>query len=170
LKNKRIALILFLAIATTMVAGHAYSYTGSAFGPRLYFAPYYFPKSGCCKGICYTPADFRPTYEDPNPPVPGLPQPPRFSRPPVAKWAPARPIRRPVSASTYTRPNRNSRPPAAAPRSKPRAEADQRNVSTNQLRPRLGASPTPGASNRPPRVKGNSFRWGKSRRPSTHSQ
>lgn len=170
MKNKRIALTLFLAIATTALAGHAYSYTGSAFGPRLYFAPYYFPKSGCCKGICYTPADFRPTYEDPNPPVPGLPQPPRFLPPPVAEWAPARPIRPPVSASRYTRPKRQSQPPATEARSKSRPDTGQRSVSTNQPRPRLGATPAPGATSRPPRVRSNSFRWGKSRRPSSHSQ
>lgn len=59
------------------------SFSASAeerFGPWVYFAPYYFPPDGTCKGHCLSPNDFLPTYESPNPPAPNGECPPRTHR------------------------------------------------------------------------------------------
>jgi hypothetical protein len=67
MKNKRTFALLLLVAASLTLGAAAHSYDGARFGPWLYYAPYYFPRSGCCKGFCFGPADFRPTYEDPLP-------------------------------------------------------------------------------------------------------
>jgi hypothetical protein len=85
MKCNKTALLIFLIAAILIGALQAHAYTGSRFGPWLYFAPYYFPVSGCCKGFCFSPGDFRPTYESPNPLPPGVPVVPSGPPPPITK-------------------------------------------------------------------------------------
>lgn len=76
--NKARAALLVLTVVL-LATGVAYAQTGERFGPWLYYAPYYFPQGGLCKGYCLSPDDFVPRYEDPNPeaPAPVRPLPPR---------------------------------------------------------------------------------------------
>ncbi len=66
MKDTKAALILSLTAAIIMTAALCDSHAQERFGPFLHYAPYYFPKDGC-KGFCFSPEDYRPTYEDPNP-------------------------------------------------------------------------------------------------------
>ncbi|MEW6114377.1 MAG: hypothetical protein AB1664_19745 [Thermodesulfobacteriota bacterium] len=72
---------LFALLALVGVAADIQADTGYVFGPWKYFAPYYFPRGGCCLGYVLSPHDYLPKYEDPNPPVPGLPLPPAYPPP-----------------------------------------------------------------------------------------
>ena len=72
--RKIIVLLLIVTAASLTVASSAFCEFGPRFGPWKYYAPYYFPREGCL-GICFSPKDYIPTYEDPNPLVPGLPTP-----------------------------------------------------------------------------------------------
>ncbi|MBM4329282.1 MAG: hypothetical protein FJ118_19220 [Deltaproteobacteria bacterium] len=76
MRHRIILAALIALIALVGVAANVQADTGSVFGPWKYFAPYYFPQSGCCLGYVLSPHDYLPKYEDPNPPVPGLPLPP----------------------------------------------------------------------------------------------
>ncbi len=67
MKTSRLALIFTFALLACAFAAQAEAYTGYRFGPFLYYAPYYFPPNGSCMGQCFTPDDFKPQYEDPNP-------------------------------------------------------------------------------------------------------
>jgi hypothetical protein len=74
MNRKIIVLLLIVTAAALTVASSGYCEFGPRFGPWKYYAPYYFPRTGCL-GMCFSPADYVPIYEDPNPLVPGLPTP-----------------------------------------------------------------------------------------------
>jgi len=119
-----IALALVLAIVPVAAAIETVD-TGFVFGPWKYFAPYYFPINGQCAGICFTPADFVPKYESPNPPPPGpyngpiMPPPPtkvsaakmHAPLPPAERYTPA-----PRQSPTGSRAMRPIQPPSSKPR------------------------------------------------------
>lgn len=93
MKTCKIALLILLPIIIFGVCSAADAYMGKRFGPALYFGPYYFPKHLCDVGICFTPDDFKPRYQDPNPLPPGPimampPKPPVRKVKPVQKCAP----------------------------------------------------------------------------------
>lgn len=119
-----IALTLILATASLAAANETVD-TGFVFGPWKYFAPYYFPVSGQCMGICFTPADFIPTYESPNPPAPG-PYSGPVMPPPPAKVAGGKSLRPLPPAEQYTPAPRPSSTvptrmsPIQSPEAKPR--------------------------------------------------
>jgi hypothetical protein len=114
MSRKIILLVLIIAIAALALAASALCEFGPRFGPWKYYAPYYFPKRGCM-GMCISPRDFVPTYEDPNPLVPGLPTPlppprkvhkvTRGGCPPVQRaWVPTGP-RQPLPPARPVPPN-----------------------------------------------------------------
>jgi hypothetical protein len=121
---RTIGLPLLITIALLVVTATAYPYTGTRFGPWLYFAPYYFPPDGCCKGYCFSPNEFAPRYEDPPPLAPALFVP--GGPPPVLKKQSAGSLGPPLQARTtgsrekdpnrstgqnYRRPYLDPRPP-----------------------------------------------------------
>ncbi len=71
--------ILFVLALSFFSCLNALSHTEERFGPWLYYAPYYFPPDGCCLGHCFSPDEFRPRYEAPNPPQPKNDAPPPCS-------------------------------------------------------------------------------------------
>jgi hypothetical protein len=81
MRHKIILVALLALMALVGVAAHVQADTGYVFGPWKYFAPYYFPRSGCCLGYVLSPHDYLPKYEDPNPPAPGVPLPPAYPPP-----------------------------------------------------------------------------------------
>lgn len=78
MKPNVIGLLLIVTVMGLVATAPAHAYTGPKFGPWLYFASYYFPPSGCCKGYCFSAHEFAPRYEDPPPlaPWPFVPGPP----------------------------------------------------------------------------------------------
>jgi hypothetical protein len=86
---KTTALGIFVVLALSFLSPfNALSNTEERFGPWLYFAPYYFPPDGCCLGYCFSPDEFRPVYESPNPPQPKNDAPPQCApAPPPSKTA-----------------------------------------------------------------------------------
>jgi hypothetical protein len=83
------AIGVFAVLALSFVCPfQALSDTEERFGPWLYYAPYYFPPDGCCLGHCFSPDEFRPVYESPNPPQPRNDAPPQCApAPPPSKTA-----------------------------------------------------------------------------------
>ncbi len=74
---KTTAIGIFVVLALSFLCPFkALSNTEERFGPWLYYAPYYFPPDGCCLGYCFSPDEFRPVYESPNPPQPRNDAPP----------------------------------------------------------------------------------------------
>ena len=96
--------IFILLVLTFAFPFQALSDTEERFGPWLYYAPYYFPPDRCCLGHCFSPDEFRPTYESPNPPQPKNDAPPQCAAPPPPPKTAARP------GNTWT----SSRPANAA--------------------------------------------------------
>jgi len=129
MNNHKIVLIVLLLVIPLIFAGSAQPDFGPRFGPWVYYAPYYFPRDGCCNGFQLGPEDFRPKYEDPNPLSPGSPAAPP---PPVLTGV-------------------NQCPPVVGPRGKksaPLRAASQRGVSRllsvpKETRPKLVQPPNP---------------------------
>jgi hypothetical protein len=72
--SRKAAVLLAAIFAVGLIlTDQAYSDFGPRFGPFKYFAPYYFPSDGCCRGLWLKPEHYRPLYEDPNPTSPGEP-------------------------------------------------------------------------------------------------
>ncbi len=123
--HKAMLVALFgLALITTMVTA---TNAELRFGPWVHFAPYYFPPASSGLGICFSPEDFAPKYESPNPLKPRADGycPPPAPRRPVRKVAQAV-HRSQVSApladvGPRVRPHRVSPQRVAAPL--PRAQA-----------------------------------------------
>ncbi len=111
MKIRRIALMLVFAVVPLMAVSHASADTGFRFGPWLYFAPYYFPSSGSCMGICFTPAHFIPRYESPNPPAPGPYAGPAAVPHPPKKGMPRKGFPRPFHSEQYGPPGVAGAPP-----------------------------------------------------------
>jgi hypothetical protein len=88
MKTTAVGIFVLLALTFTFPF-QALSNSEERFGPWRYYAPYYFPPDRCCLGYCFSPDDFRPTYESPNPPQPKNDVPPRNA-------APARPPKKVV--------------------------------------------------------------------------
>jgi hypothetical protein len=87
MKTTAIGILVVLALSF-LCPFEALSNTEERFGPWLYYAPYYFPPDGCCLGYCFSPDEFRPVYESPNPPQPRDDAPPQCApAPPPSKTA-----------------------------------------------------------------------------------
>ncbi len=138
-----IAALAIITVSVSAIAGGAQ--TNERFGPWKYYAPYYFPKNGCY-GICFSPDDFKPVYEDPNPLAPkGVyrPQP----LPPIpggVRKVTAAPPARPEAQRRIMRPMSTPRG-QARPVSKPRIPKPSPTVSTPMPPPRqdLQVKPPP---------------------------
>lgn len=123
-----IAALAILTMSVSAIAGGAQ--TNERFGPWKYYAPYYFPKNGCY-GICFSPDDFKPVYEDPNPlapkgvyrpqPLPPIPGGVRK----VTAAPPARPAAQRRIMQPMTKPHGQMRP-----MSKPQTPKQRPTVST----------------------------------------
>ena len=79
----RISKVLLICVFTIIsaIVVQSSSHAEPRFGPWLYYAPYYFPPDGCCLGYCFSPDEFRPVYESPNPPQPRNDAPPQCAPP-----------------------------------------------------------------------------------------
>jgi hypothetical protein len=129
MNNRKVALIVPLLVIPFIFAGSAHPDFGPRFGPWVYYAPYYFPRDGCCNGFHLGPEDFRPKYEDPNP---------------LSPWSPAPPPPPVLTGATQC-------PPAAGPRGKksasvraPSHRAVSRPLSApSETRPQLVQPPNP---------------------------
>jgi hypothetical protein len=73
MNGKIVRLVIGIFAATLGICSDARAVPEERFGPWLYYAPYYFPRHGVCKGFCVGPESFGPRYEDPNPLSPGPP-------------------------------------------------------------------------------------------------
>lgn len=117
--HKTVLVVLFgLALITTMAAA---AHAELRFGPWVHFAPYYFPPATSGLGLCFSPEDFAPKYESPNPPKPrsdGYCPPPAPSRPvrKVAQAVPQSQISAPLAdVGPRVRPHRVSPRRVTAP-------------------------------------------------------
>lgn len=122
----RTAIVLIIVLAAAPFAAAIETVdTGFVFGPWKYFAPYYFPISGQCAGICFTPADFVPKYESPNPPAPGPYEGPVMPPPPkkvsaAKSFGPLPPAERYNPAPRSSTPAPRTMRPIQSPSPKPR--------------------------------------------------
>lgn len=123
MKNHKAALTALFSLALTaamLTAANA----ELRFGPWVHFAPYYFPPASAGLGICFSPDDFGPKYESPNP-----------LKPSAEGYCPP-PVRRPVRKVSQ-----------AIPRSQvsaPLAEVRPR-VRPHRISPRRAGAPLPAA-------------------------
>jgi hypothetical protein len=142
--HKAILVALFgLALITTMVAP---AHAELRFGPWVHFAPYYFPSAASGLGLCFSPEDFAPKYESPNPLRPrsdGYCPPPAPRRPvrKVAQAIPRSQISAPLAeVGQRVRPHRVSPQRVTAPL--PRAQtAPSLRVNTGAASPAVAGQP-----------------------------
>jgi len=143
--------IFILLVLTFTFPFQALSHTEERFGPWLYYAPYYFPPDRCCLGYCFSPDDFRPTYESPNPSQPKDDAPPRCAAPPPPpqKAAPRGNTGPQVARQMpQLKPVLNDRPGAPAKRPFPASATRHQTVTPPPGQPRAPLSPRQGSQPR----------------------
>jgi hypothetical protein len=143
--------ILILLVLTFTFPLQALSHSEERFGPWRYYAPYYFPPDRCCLGYCFSPDDFRPTYESPNPPQPKNDAPPRCAAPPPPPQNAAHrgnPAPQAARQMPPMKPMLGDRPGAPAKRPFPGSAATYREATPTPGQPRAALSPRQGSQPR----------------------